>query len=60
MKKFLICQFLPNNDQWECAGECIPLYMTNDWHNNLPTDEYFEVYELQKDNTFICVKEWDE
>jgi hypothetical protein len=60
--KYLIVKCEGLNDQYECDADRIPMYITDNWKNNLPTDYYFDVYEIF-DNGRINpnpIKCWDE
>ena len=56
--KYLIVKCEPLYDQYECDCDRTPLYMTDDWQQE--KDYRFEVYELKPNNTFECIKDWDE
>lgn len=49
--RYLIVRFDYLNDQYECEADRIPIYMTDDYINNAPTDYDYEVYEVQSDNS---------
>lgn len=48
--KYLIVKFDYLNDQYECDADRVPMYLTDDWVNNAPTDYDYEVYEVQPNN----------
>lgn len=60
--KYLIVRFDYLNDQYECEADRIPMYMTDDYINNAPTDYDYEVYEVQSDNSLqrIAIVEQNE
>lgn len=61
--RYLIMKCDVLNDQWECDADRTPICMTDDWEayfNTNDIDYQFEVWELKKDNSFECVKEYDE
>ena len=51
------------DESWAYSMERIPITMTNDWlayYRTHDIDYEFEVWELKRDNSFECVKEYDE
>lgn len=61
--KYLIMKCDVLDDQWECDADRTPVTMTNDWLAYFRThniDYQFEVWELKGDNSFECVKAYDE
>lgn len=60
--KYLIVMCNELGDQWECDANRTPMFITDDWRKNAPTDYKFEVYEIL-DNGEINqtpIKDYDE
>lgn len=53
---YLIVKCDELSDQWECDAYREPVYMTDDYSTY---GLNYEVYELQEDNTFKLIKEYD-
>ena len=56
MANYLIIKCVALNDQWECDAMRVPVCMTD------KPEKYgmgYEIYELQKSNTFKRIKEYD-
>lgn len=61
--RYLIMKCDVLDDQYECDADRTPVTMTNDWlayYRTHDIDYQFEVWELKEDNSFECVKEYDE
>ena len=56
MKQYLIVKCEELSDQWECDAYRVPERMTDDCSGY---GMGYEVYEVQKDNTLKCIKEYD-
>lgn len=51
------------DESWAYNVEKIPVTITDDWLTYYRThniDYWFEVWELKKDKSFKCIKEYDE
>ena len=46
--KYLIMQCEELENQWECDADRTPMFITDDWKNNIP-DYSFEVWEILED-----------
>ena len=55
---FLIVKCEPLNDQWECDAHREPMFICDDWHS-LKLNYQFEVYQIDSDNTFTLVKDYE-
>ena len=51
--KYLIIECNELGDQWECDADRTPICMTDDYS---PYGSGYEVWEIQPDNTFKCIK----
>lgn len=55
---YLIVKCEELGDQYECDANRTPMFMCNSWED-LRLDYQFDVYELQNDNTFKCIKDYE-